>query len=57
MKLQTHRFELPLEHPFTIARGTRHVQRSLIVELEHEGVRGYGRSSGGCRTPCDRVLG
>ncbi|WP_013630543.1 dipeptide epimerase [Rubinisphaera brasiliensis] len=45
MKLQTHRFELPLEHPFTIARGTRHVQRSLIVELEHEGVRGYGEAT------------
>ncbi|WP_153556975.1 dipeptide epimerase [Roseimaritima sediminicola] len=45
MKLLTHCVELPLEHPFTIARGTRHVQRSLIVELQHDGLCGYGEAT------------
>lgn len=45
MKLRTHCVELPLEHPFTIARGTRHVQRSLIVEIEHNGMRGFGEAT------------
>lgn len=42
MKLCVRRFNLPLKHPFTIARGTITTQTSLIVELEHEGIRGYG---------------
>lgn len=37
-----YRLALPLQHPFTIARGTIDVQPSLLVELEHEGIRGYG---------------
>ena len=45
MKIRLHRVELPLEHPFTIARGTIHVQRSLIVELEQDGVCGYGEAT------------
>ena len=45
MKLHLHRIELPLEHPFTIARGTKTVQRCLIVELEHSEVRGYGEAT------------
>lgn len=45
MKLHTHSIELPLEHPFTIARGTRHVQRSLILEIEHNGLRGFGEAT------------
>ncbi|OYP34735.1 dipeptide epimerase [Rhodopirellula sp. MGV] len=42
MKVQLHPVELPLEYEFTIARGSINVQRSLIVELEHEGVHGFG---------------
>ncbi len=42
MKMTLHRLTLKLAHPFTIARGTIHEQTSLVVELEHEGVRGYG---------------
>ena len=42
MKLTVLGVELPLKHPFTIARGTMTSQTSLIVELEHHGVRGYG---------------
>ena len=45
MNIRLHRFEIPLEHEFTIARSSRKNQQSLIVELEHEGVRGYGEST------------
>lgn len=45
MKVRLHRVEMPLEHPFTIARGTRYVQRSLIVEIEENGVCGYGEAT------------
>lgn len=45
MKVRLHQFELPLEHEFTIARGSITTQRSLVVELEHEGVSGYGEST------------
>lgn len=42
MKMKLHRLVLPLAHPFTIARGTITEQVSLVVELEHDGVRGFG---------------
>lgn len=42
MKMMLYRIALPLAHEFTIARGSITTQPSLIVELEHEGVRGYG---------------
>ncbi|QDT63593.1 dipeptide epimerase [Calycomorphotria hydatis] len=45
MKLHIHRVELPLRYQFTIARGTMRVQNSLIVELEEDGVRGFGEST------------
>ena len=45
MKLSFYRIELPLEHVFTIARGSRSSQTSLIVELEHQGQRGYGEAT------------
>lgn len=44
MKLTLHRFDLPTRHPFTISRGTTTVQPTLIVELEQDGVRGYGEA-------------
>ena len=44
MKLTLHRFDLPTRHPFTISRGTTTVQRTLIVQLEQDGVRGYGEA-------------
>ena len=37
-----YRLNLPLEHEFTISRESISVQPSLIVELEHDGFRGYG---------------
>lgn len=45
MRVQLHRLELPLTHAFTIARGTLRVQQSLIVELESQGLRGYGEAT------------
>ena len=39
-----HKFDLPCRHPFTIARGTTTVQRTLIVELRHGGHSGYGEA-------------
>lgn len=45
MKLSFHRLTLPLEHEFTIARGSLSVQRSLVVELEQHGVHGFGEST------------
>ncbi|QEG39485.1 dipeptide epimerase [Roseimaritima ulvae] len=45
MKVRVYPLALPLEHEFTIARESISVQRSLIVELEHEGVCGYGEAT------------
>jgi len=44
MKLTLHRFDLRLKHPFTIARGTTVMQPVVVVELEQNGVRGYGET-------------
>ncbi len=44
LQLELHEVELPLEHPFTIARGTVTTQRSLIAELREEGQNGYGEA-------------
>jgi len=44
MRLTLHRFDLPTRHPFTISRGTTTVQPTVIVELEQEGVCGYGEA-------------
>lgn len=42
MKMQLYRLKLPLAHTFTISRESITTQPSLIVELEHNGVVGYG---------------
>lgn len=44
MKIRLHRFDLPTRHVFTIARGSTSVYTALIVELEHEGLCGYGEA-------------
>lgn len=44
MRIALHPFDLPLRHAFTISRGTARVYRTLIVELEQDGVRGYGEA-------------
>lgn len=45
MKLTLRDIHLPLRHPFTIALGTTTLQHNLLVELEHEGVTGYGEGA------------
>lgn len=45
MKLQTHLFHLKLKHTFTIARESHDVQPSLVVELEADGVSGFGEAT------------
>jgi L-Ala-D/L-Glu epimerase len=45
MKMRAYAYELPLRHVFTISRGSMTVQPTVIVELEHEGVRGYGEAT------------
>ena len=44
MKLSLHEFELPLKHPFTIARGTITSQLTLVVELNQDGESGFGEA-------------
>jgi len=44
MKLKFHQFELPLRHTFTISRGSATSYKPLIVELEQDGVSGYGEA-------------
>jgi L-Ala-D/L-Glu epimerase len=45
MKLTVRHFELPLRHTFTIAYSSTSVQRTVIVELEQDGVRGFGEAA------------
>lgn len=45
MKLTLHTFTLPLRHPFSISRSVITEQRTLIVELSHEGTSGYGEAT------------
>lgn len=42
MKLTLHPLALPLRETFTISRGSLTTQYSLIAELSHDGVSGYG---------------
>lgn len=44
MKLKYKSFNLQFKHPFTISRGTKTHQPTLIVELEHFGIKGYGEA-------------
>jgi L-alanine-DL-glutamate epimerase-like enolase superfamily enzyme len=44
LKISYQKFELPFVHPFTISRGTKTHQPTLIVELEHFGLKGYGEA-------------
>lgn len=45
MKLKLYPFDLQLRHPFTISRETITTQPTLIVELQDEGVFGYGEAT------------
>ncbi len=44
MKLNYKTYNLPFTHPFTISKGTKTHQPTLIVELEFMGFKGYGEA-------------
>jgi len=44
MKVTVREFELKLTHPFTISRKTQIEMETLIVELEDDGIVGYGET-------------
>lgn len=44
MKLRYWSYNLPFVYPFTISRGTKTHQPTLVVELEHMGIKGYGEA-------------
>lgn len=44
MKLEYHSYHLPFKHPFTISKGTKTHQPTLIVSLEFMGMKGYGEA-------------
>ena len=44
MKLKYKTYSLPFKHPFTISKGTKTHQPTLITELEFMGIRGYGEA-------------
>lgn len=45
IKLVIHNFDLKLNHPFTISRGTRSVIPNIIVELQYNGKSGFGEAT------------
>jgi len=44
MQLKYYSYKLAFRHPFTISRGTKTHQPTLIVELEHRGMTGFGEA-------------
>ena len=44
MNIKYKDFNLPFKHPFTISKGTKTHQPTLIVELEHFGIKSYGEA-------------
>ena len=44
MKVSYKQYNLPFRHPFTISKGTKTHQPTLIVQLEHFGIKGYGEA-------------
>lgn len=45
MKINYHHIELHLTHTFTISRSSRDIEPCVIVELEHDGIVGYGEAA------------
>ena len=44
MNISYRSYNLPFKHPFTISKGTKTHQPTLIVELEHFDIKGYGEA-------------
>ena len=45
MNIQLHTFSLQLKSPFRISHGIRYAQPTLIVELQKDGISGYGEAT------------
>jgi L-alanine-DL-glutamate epimerase-like enolase superfamily enzyme len=45
MKARTYHFNLEMEHPFGISRSVHNFQETFIVELEQDGLKGYGEAT------------
>ena len=45
MKLILHQFDLPLRHVFRISRAAISTQPTLIVELQADGLSGFGEAT------------
>lgn len=45
MRVRLKTYDLKLEVPFAIARGTTSLQRVAVAEIEHQGLVGYGEAS------------
>ena len=44
MKCSYYSYHLPFLHPFTISRGTKTEQPTLVVELDNNGLQGWGEA-------------
>ena len=44
MKINYWQYDLKFRHPFTISKGTKTHQPTLVVELDHLGWKGYGEA-------------
>lgn len=44
MQIKYKIINLPFKHPFTISKGTKTHQPSLLVELDYMGIKGYGEA-------------
>src|SRR3989338_8513131 len=54
MKITSYPFDLKLKHTFTISRSSRDVQAIVLVEVEHDGIVGYGEAAPSRRYGEDR---
>jgi L-alanine-DL-glutamate epimerase-like enolase superfamily enzyme len=45
MRVDAKTYDLKLEVPFTISRGTTSSHRVCVAEIEHHGIKGYGEAS------------
>lgn len=45
LELRLHRYFLPLQHVFTISRGSVEIQETLIAELRYQGKSGFGEAT------------
>ena len=46
MKLVVHQYDIPLRHAFATSRSTTERRQSLVVEIQEEGLSGFGEVGG-----------